>query len=232
MGCDIHIYAEVRKTKLNVFGGQVDKWEFQEDRFRNENYNPKYPKTEWNREFTSEPYPHRNYNLFAILANVRNGYGFAGVDTGDGFKPISIPKGLPDDVSPQIKEVSDRWGVDGHSHSYHTLSDLKSYDWNQVSVLRGVITLNQYSEIRGTGKSPDSWCGAVSGRNIVTVSMSEADALLANPAHRNSSSDYYVRYQWQETYSGCVGSFLTESIPALERLGNDDDVRIVFWFDN
>jgi len=29
----------------------------------------------------------RNYDLFAILANVRNGHGFAGIKTGGGIRP-------------------------------------------------------------------------------------------------------------------------------------------------
>ena len=39
----------------------------------------------------------RSYDCFAVLAGVRNGRGFAGVDTGDGFNPISKPRGLPND---------------------------------------------------------------------------------------------------------------------------------------
>ena len=47
--------------------------------------------------------------LFAILAGVRNGYGFAGCDTGDGFRPIAPPRGLPGDVSPEVAEEARRW---------------------------------------------------------------------------------------------------------------------------
>lgn len=46
----------------------------------------------------------RNYNVFAILANVRNGYGFAGVDTGDALVPICEPRGIPGDLSEEVRE--------------------------------------------------------------------------------------------------------------------------------
>src|ERR1700691_1564806 len=41
----------------------------------------------------------RNYWTFAKLANVRNGFGFAGCDTGDAVVPICEPRGLPADTS-------------------------------------------------------------------------------------------------------------------------------------
>jgi len=40
----------------------------------------------------------RWYDLFAILGNVRNGRGFAGVVTGSGFVPISDCRGIPEDA--------------------------------------------------------------------------------------------------------------------------------------
>lgn len=41
----------------------------------------------------------RSYNTFAMLANVRNGTGFAGVLTSTGFPVIHEPRGLPDDLT-------------------------------------------------------------------------------------------------------------------------------------
>ncbi len=39
----------------------------------------------------------RHYQLFAVLAGVRNGYGFAGVPTGEPVKPIAEQRGYPAD---------------------------------------------------------------------------------------------------------------------------------------
>ena len=33
---------------------------------------------------------------------------------------------LPDDVSVEIEDLSDEWGMDGHSHNYLTLKELMS----------------------------------------------------------------------------------------------------------
>lgn len=46
----------------------------------------------------------RHYDLFAILGNVRNGYGFAGVVTGSGFVPISDCRGIPEDAGFTLDE--------------------------------------------------------------------------------------------------------------------------------
>src|SRR5690606_27440711 len=67
----------------------------------------------------------RNYDLFAILADVRNGYGFAGVYTGDGFNYISEPKGLPEDMSEELKKAieTERVWLGDHDFSYLTSSE-------------------------------------------------------------------------------------------------------------
>lgn len=54
----------------------------------------------------------RNYDVFSILANVRNGYGFAGVVTSSGFEPIAPGRGLPDDLSQEIRDHLKRIGYD------------------------------------------------------------------------------------------------------------------------
>ena len=47
-----------------------------------------------------------SYNTFAMLANVRNGRGFAGIKTSDGFPYIHEPRGLPSDLKdPSLVEV-------------------------------------------------------------------------------------------------------------------------------
>jgi hypothetical protein len=73
----------------------------------------------------------RNYNVFAILANVRNGYGFAGVVTGSGFKPISDNRGLPEDFPPLIDECYARiTPVDDNASSDSTAIAISDEDYD------------------------------------------------------------------------------------------------------
>jgi len=167
--------------------------------------------------------PGRRYNLFAILANVRNGRGFAGIPTGRGFKPISMPRGLPVDVSPEIKKQSD-----GHSHSWLAVQELLDYDWHgQTTVQYGTISKDQYKVFAATGNLPSSYYGYVSGGGVRTVDASE---ILATP---DDGIAYFTVVEWSETYAEAVGKFIIEDwIPALESLGNPEQTRIIFWFDN
>src|ERR1700675_824321 len=99
MGTDIHPILEIRKNEkwswykgpfqCQECGGTGDgtKWERVEP-----GQPPKSTKAPggcyWCRgkKTTWRPMRPRNYDFFGILADVRNGTGFAGVDIGDGWK--------------------------------------------------------------------------------------------------------------------------------------------------
>lgn len=173
-------------------------------------------------------YDNRNYKVFAILANVRNGYGFAGCPTGRGFKSISEPKGLPDDASKEVKEHSESWGVDGHSHSYLTLKELEAYDWDQVTWLQGVINANEYLVFKKEGR-PRGWSGGVFGANVRNISQEQMEAeIKAGTADCNT----YCSVEWRVTYRECAQHFIEDMFPKMRALGKPENVRIVFWFDN
>jgi len=103
MGCDIHIYTEVLKT---ING---------EPKWCNSDHWLVDPYTNLKTE-VAEIYEGRSYRLFALLADIRNG--------GD-IEPLDYPRGMPLDISPQVKEEYDIWDSAGHSHSWFTLKELK-----------------------------------------------------------------------------------------------------------
>lgn len=230
MGCDIHCFAEVRKNGI---------WEKVEDSFPNPYYkegigNEIYEDGyQSNPKFIDSPYKRRNYNLFACLANVRNGRGFAGCDTGDGFEPIGPRKGIPEDCSDKIREESEKWDGDGHSHNWLLLSELLNEDyWNKISTLRGVVNIEEYEDYLKKGR-PSSYCGAIAGGFVKIITNAEMDEFIKNPPSDEFS--YYTKVAWKITYKEAAGKdFFENCIPALKELsnGNFDDVRIVFWFDN
>ena len=153
MGCDIHFYVE---KKVNEKWETADKWNKYDD--------DDYEEGDLTVNYEDRFYHNRNYDLFAILADVRNGRGFAGICTGDGFIPISAPKGLPDDICDQVKKEADRWEGDAHSHSHFLLSELISYDYKgQTTKHRGWVDSKNYRIFIEKGK-PSSWCAALSIR--------------------------------------------------------------------
>lgn len=228
MGCDIHFYVEKK----------VDgKWQFQGKLIDDEGYK--------NFEGPSF-YEGRNYNLFAILANVRNGRGFAGIKTGEGFNPICDPRGVPDDASEEYKSLVESWDCDGHSHSHHTLRQLLDYDWTQTTGLQGWCGMDEWEKwtrwSRSQGKGPDSYCGGVSGGSVQHISAEEADAIFADVKWNEREEvakqhvNKYALAVWSEPYYEAAGSFWSVTIPKLLAFAGGvdhvDDVRIVFFFDN
>lgn len=241
MGCDIHEYVEVR--------GEDGRWRVIGERREDPTYPGEF-------EFFGGPLDiDRNYNLFAILADVRNGRGFAGCDTGNRLTPIADPRGLPEDCDPVTRAESDRWGCDGHSHSWATLAELLAYDWTQTVTHRGYVNGPEFSlwsqYDKGRGESPKSYSGDVFGGMVVKVAEPElaakikaiesavaADSPGGNwwPVARKRIAEElgstYAQVAWEQPYYKSVRRFLSDAIPVMLRLGKPEDVRLVFWFDN
>lgn len=238
MGCDIHLRVEKRVN------GQ---WTPAEPMRRNRYWEPGGDEPEL------EPvrfYDGRNYDLFAILANVRNGRGFAGVSTGLGFIPISEPKGLPIDVSPDVEKDSESWGSDGHSHSWITLRELLDFDWTQKTYKEGWITpliAEEWLRRKPWEPAPSQYCGGVAGQDVIHISIDDMEKSLK--AIKDSLSDRYdhkayeaaitkampwtyAQARWEVDYARACKTFWFETMPKLLRVGKPDDVRLVFWFDN
>jgi hypothetical protein len=107
VGCDIHLWVEVRRA---------DRWEFAHPRL------DKTDETFWFREFW-QPFIERNYYLFGILANVRNHENVV--------QPISKPRGKPVDISEIGLKLLTDMGSDGHSHSWYSATELTGHDWSR-----------------------------------------------------------------------------------------------------
>lgn len=239
MGTDIHLYVERREGAKWV---SCDVWE-------TDKYEPGIKTVPYGKHF----YDDRNYDLFAILANVRNGSGFAGVDTGDGFVPLSEPRGLPEDMSPELTAEATRSME--HTPSWVTLKELMDYDWTRTTLKRGVVNAAEYAKWaawrRGQNLGPESYCGGVSGRDVRHVSEEEMATIVrdAEKAARSGAGanlcnsdvweavgaplkNLYCRVSWTTPYYRAANEFLSECVPRLWRLGKPEDVRLVFWFDS
>jgi len=196
----------------------------------------------------------RNYDVFSILADVRNGYGFGGCKTGEGLIPISEPKGLPNDLSVGLLEqIEDDWGF--HSHSWLTLRELQEYDYEQETTKYGVIGETSYVEWKqqGGGFPKDGWSGGISGWAHETVTPEEMDRIITGERVREikdpqnsclypeiatkyapTEISYSVIVSWPIKYKDVAKPILETLIPAMEVLadGDPDSVRFVFWFDS
>ena len=205
MGCDIHVYVEELATTNGVTAwNNIDF--YRKNRYFVEGNTD--GEKEWN-HFSC--FMGRDYSLFAVLADVRN---YADVT------PIAPPRGLPKDVSDVTREASDRYGIDGHSHSWFTLKELFEAEAKyRVTKETGLITPAQAEALK-RGVLPEDWC-------------------------QGSSDKTMVRAEWDMPFTGLtnlIDAVVLRCEPYMAAMGysakeirerfNLDRFRIVFWFDN
>lgn len=201
MGCDIHTRIE--------YLGYVDcklKWMDADYYSRNPYYDKK---NDYGRKFeVVEICNDRNYQRFATLANVRN-YG--------GTKPISEPRGMPDDCNKYIKKDYKSWGCDAHSASWFTLKELMDYQNNQpMSKYSGYISQDAAQKLDKENIMPEEWCQGTTDKTWL-----------------------YRRWECKSDVLIPLIDALKERLKEVFYLWDDekvfefaDKIRVVFWFDN
>lgn len=183
MGCDIHAVFQ----KQNPDESWTD-----------------IPCSEWNQD--------RHYFLFAWLANVRNGFGFAGVKTGNQIAPISEPRGLPEDF-----EVDDSYYQLGdHSHSWLTLQEIIDTPLPQT-LKTGVISLEEYNNWDKVS-TPESYCGGIFGGDII---VSIPECITPHTTH--------VQVEWMSSKDEL--KYFVDAIKNLVKQYGPN-CRMVFGFDS
>lgn len=189
----------------------------------------------------------RNYRVFAVLAGVRNGEGFAGIFTHRPITPIAEPRGLPEDLDafdliehtaeecpdkddPDF-ECNHRFYFGDHDFSWVTLAEILAYPWHEPLVEGGWVEQSVYEEwlARGRVGQPKGWSGSVSGSRVVHIP--EYDYLAGGYSDRERHA-FYIRCVWCIPQHEAVGRFYTETIPWLKTLREPEDVRLVFGFDS
>lgn len=178
----------------------------------------------------------RHYFLFAWLAGVRNGFGFAGVETHTPLIPINDePRGLPDDFAmvddchptdyenfdPGKQKYTDKsereYWMGDHSHSWLLADEILAAQPPLAVTRSGVITKEQYGAWDGRSR-PDSYSGGIFGKGIVT---SDPESIGPYTTH--------VRVHWQQDSAAELAYFIDEVRRLRDEYG---DVRLVFGFDS
>lgn len=218
MGCDIHMHIEYKRNYFTGYDAnnkpQYEKRWICGDYFM---LNPYYNENEDDGE---EPLTlvgfcdDRNYSRFAVLADVRN-YG--------NTEYISAPRGLPDDVTAEVKKDSDNWDCDGHSHSYFTLKELIDYQKDIKPLkFRGMISPEAQKALDERGEFPNTWCQGTNMDGWAFREWEEENTVLLPliDALKKRADELYLIYdfQWEDS--------------PKEAYEKSNDIRIVFWFDN
>lgn len=183
-------------------------------------------KDEWG-DYKPPYYIGRSYLLFAVLAGVRNGRGFAGCYTHEPVVPISEPRGLPEDISAFGYE--DRWGIFVEYFGEHSQSHLKSteileyFKSDKVVAHQGVITMDDYLNGYG-GAEPERYCSGYFGDDVREFDATES-VLTPEDVHKYT----HVRVQWDMSVTEKLDYFRAMIQSLHESFG---EVRFVFGFDS
>lgn len=180
MGCDIHAMYE-RKKKI---GESYSYW-----------------------LNAGDPDIRRNYDMFAILGNVRNGDGIPFI--AEGRFDVTVEDWYDEkeyECSSEFYSNVTRWDCDGHSHSWVSLRELKEYDLNQTYHCSALICAKDED-----GKITET-CAWSSGPTMGEVGDTTPFAMWGSD-------------EWDELIKE------GERIRFQHNL-RDDEVRLAFFFDN
>ncbi len=160
-----------------------------------------------------EIYVGRDYNLFGILA----GMGSASARTVDGrkFDAIAPLRGLPEDLSPEIRDWFEEWEEAPLGSSYLLLSEVLDFNWHgEVMHFEAMVDARVAHLFAENEPFPaDKWPKDV----LMSYSVIKRDGVVV---------------RWTDTYAASVGEGVLELFEGLTRYGEPSHVRLVFWFDN
>lgn len=194
----------------------------------------------------------RWYFLFSWLADVRNGYGFAGVRTGEPIKPIANPRGLPEDFQVEDGEYHRipsnahrgrraEWHRDedadesepyrlkvwmgDHSHTWLTAEEI-IHAPNQPYQKCGIVSKEVYEKWT-PGSAPEAYCGGIDGPGIKTICLEVQTSIGEKPEVPEECT--HVRVGW----TGGLWDVFSEFRDMVMKLKDEHgEVRMVFGFDS
>lgn len=173
----------------------------------------------------------RHYQLFAFIGDVRNGFGFAGVRTGEHINPLTSRRGVPSDI--QIDNFND-YGIiwlGDHSHSWFYIKEYFAHLEKAKSVIQtGIISRPHYEEwIKTypdpeTRKSPSSYANGIWGKDIVIVNDNEVE----KQKHPHYT---HIRVEWSASLKEEFDYFTKELVRLIAE-HETEEIRFVFGFDS
>ena len=197
MGCDIHLFVERRE--------------------KDGTWRPVPPPGMEPGSITLSWDFRRCYFAFALLAGVRNSWT---------LEPIVEPRGLPDDLCPELKKQALMDDSEIHTHSWLTLSELLAFDFDQPRTFDALVDVAEFKEYLECGK-PRS-CSGFLMREISNARMKRLVLTRKNPT---KPTRYCTKISFRDTCRTNSGT-LPALREKLKALGDPERIRIVFWFDN
>jgi hypothetical protein len=152
----------------------------------------------------------QNYSLFGVLADVRNDMFWR-----PKMVPISMPRGLPPDLSPELAAWAN-WFGETDDPSWLLLRELEEFPWDTMTCQCVAMVKPELAVLFGDPSLPfplSRW-------------PSDEPRLYAGHIERDG-----VKVEWTATYAEQIGTwFVVDVVNRLRSYGPSDEVRVVFWF--
>ncbi|URZ05473.1 hypothetical protein [Clostridium felsineum] len=217
MGCDISLFAE---GFISKYPNEDKKWINIDHWYREDEWADIMVSEYKGFNYTDLIDGNRDYGLFYLLAGVR------GSEDEKSYPPIAKTKGLPKQMDTLIKKyildgiiLEDLEGQNGEFHdaSYLTLKELKDSDYARIKRLKGWVIEEEYIEAIEILNKGEQW------------QLSYVDIKCEDIFHEGM-----ILKEWD----GYINMNLIHMIERMEQLKKerhiekDEEIRIVFWFDN
>lgn len=157
----------------------------------------------------------RNYDMFGLLFGVRN-YAT--------FNPIAENRGIPKNASSIVKNDIKEWGIDAHSASYLTFTEISGINWDAKSIEKD----ERIHEYRKTENGEEfsvkySWGSGLEGHE---------EELRETGRVEIGDRVYKLEYETAKEALSSDWKFLFELMEKLAERYGDSNVRLIVWFDN
>lgn len=215
MGCDIQLFCEgyIKQLSGEHQWINIDHW------FRTDGWAEFMINDEQGFDYVDLIEGRRDYGLFYLLAGVR------GIDEENSYLPIAKAKGIPPQMDSLIRNYYREFyeidfteeSIDCHHISYLSLKELKDSGYGEIMRLKGWVDESDYNlamELHRKGQK---------------FQLDFEDIKELNTDHSG-----LVLKEW-DGYINLNLTYMIERMEALKkerRIISDEDIRIVFWFDN
>lgn len=175
----------------------------------------------------------RNYDMFGLLFGVRNYVSQAPIAEGRGLPKYDKhqTKDKDSDDRPQTLIDREQWNGDGHSDTWISYSEIAKIDWEKESEEED----ERIHEYRINEEGKEEYVGKASMYGF--LSQDELQSLSKNKVIDKTNNGVKFRFKIEKTklkdsLSGDWKVLFDIMKRLAEQQENNDNVRLVVWFDN
>ncbi|MBQ0088741.1 MAG: hypothetical protein KBT27_05365 [Prevotellaceae bacterium] len=144
--------------------------------------------------------------------------------------PLTDLRGLPEDVSSEIKHNNYFEQSVDISASYLTLDEILKFNWDAEIYKVGNISEYSYKRWKEQGIQPARWNWPVKSNSKI-ISPLEMDMILNGVIERDRDVKYFVKVNYDySTYKEQCKMFYSDALAKLITLGAPNEVRVVYMF--